>query len=330
MSAAVTHRNTPAASGGWLINPWCDLLFLANVAWPLVLLVELTGGLDAHAGVQFWQIYFVTTPHRWITLALVFLDGDRFRQRSGVYLGIAAIVIAFCLTVRVSTGTLTCLLTIDYVWNAWHFAAQHHGIFRIYGRLAEPERTAGLLTEKVAMRAFLVYVAVRVAGWSWALPTLDAWLARADWCVLLVPAWLIARELRHLSRVNLGRLAYVTSVSGVYVGMLGAVHFRRPELLLMLATASALFHATEYLAIVTWTVRRKHGGGNDSRGVLRIFAPRWGLTLAVFMTVLGLGGWMIRLHLLEFWLLLNVIVAYLHYWYDGMIWKVRRPNSFAN
>ena len=33
--------------------------------------------------------------------------------------------------------------------------------------------------------------------------------------------------------------------------LLGAVHANQPALVLSLATASALFHATEYLAVVT-------------------------------------------------------------------------------
>ena len=104
------------------------------MAWPLLLLWQLGEGFSGREGLQFWQIYFLTTPHRWITLALVFLDREQFGRRR----------------VRVSGDRcrrhdrlprrpaydrhLTCLLTIDYIWNAWHFASQHHGIYRIYTR----------------------------------------------------------------------------------------------------------------------------------------------------------------------------------------------------
>ena len=119
----------PLKATGWIVAPWIDLLFLANLAWPALLLLEGWGGLDAHDGLQFWQVYFVTTPHRWITLALVFVDRRQFVQRPLTYVGLACVVTILCLTVRATTGTLTCLLAIDYAWNAWHFAAQHHGIY---------------------------------------------------------------------------------------------------------------------------------------------------------------------------------------------------------
>src|SRR5688572_11790919 len=132
LEPAPTASADPAPTSGWLVGPWFDLLLIANIAWPLVLVVQFNDGFSGREGVLFWQLYFITTPHRWITLALVFLDRERLAQRRWLFLGIAAVVVAVCLGVRIATGTLTCLLTIDYLWNAWHFASQHHGIYRIY------------------------------------------------------------------------------------------------------------------------------------------------------------------------------------------------------
>ena len=38
---------------------------------------------------------------------------------------------------------------------------------------------------------------------------------------------------------------------------------------------------------------------------------------------LGAGGWLMDQRWLEVWLTLNVIVAFLHYAYDGVIWRRR-------
>lgn len=320
----------PSKPSPWLIGPWVDCLFLANLTWPLVFLWSYSGGLQALDEVQFWQVYFVTTPHRWITLVIVFLDTDHFRQRPTTFAGIAVAVVAICLLVRVSTGTLTCLLAIDYVWNSWHFAAQHHGIFRIYGRTAEPARTRGLLLEKVVMRAFLVYVILRVAGGSWAYPTLDAYFRYLDWAALSIPISLVGRELLRFREVAGGRIVYLTSVMSLYTALLACVHWQRPRETLMLATATALFHATEYLTTVSWAVKRKHARPKPGQGVFFRFAATWGLSLAIFVAVLGSAGWLLQHQLMQFWLLCNVIVAFLHYTYDGMIWKIRRPSSYAN
>jgi hypothetical protein len=47
------------------------------------------------------------------------------------------------------------------------------------------------------------------------------------------------------------------------------------------------------------------------------------LALGVFVVVLGAGGWLLDQHLMNAWLLLNVIAAFLHYAYDGLIWRQR-------
>ena len=188
-------RRDASAARGWLLGPWLDALLVANVAWPLLLLVQVGDGFSGQAGLQFWQLYFITTPHRWITLALVFLDRERLGERWPAFLSVAGAVIAVCLGVRLGTGTLTCLLAIDYVWNAWHFAAQHHGIYRIYGRLSEPSRTSGLFVEKWSLRLFLLYVILRVAGATWSYAALESWLTTIDWIVIVVPFGLVFYDL---------------------------------------------------------------------------------------------------------------------------------------
>jgi hypothetical protein len=315
------QSETKSPARTWLISPAVDLLFLANLLWPLVFLVELWGGFDARDGVVFWQVYFVTTPHRWITLLIVFGDRQLTARFGKLLFGVFAVIIIVCLSVRISTGALTCLLTVDYLWNAWHFAAQHHGIYRIYGRMtpAGSPRFGGL--EKWTMRLLIVYAAVRVAGWSWPFPALDAGLNAADWFLLAIPVGLIVREVA-ASAFHPGRLAYLLSVSVLYSAMIFAVHFHRLDLMLMLTTASALFHATEYLVIVSWRVQNRKGGSR--RDLLSWLMPRWGLVLLMFAIIVGFMSWHLTTRTLQLWLLLNVMVAFLHYSYDGMIWKRKR------
>ncbi|HMC11681.1 MAG TPA: hypothetical protein VKH44_10340 [Pirellulaceae bacterium] len=289
------------------------------------MLFQIGEGFSGREGLQFWQIYFVTTPHRWITLALVFLDRERLGQRSFAFLAIAAATIFVCLGVRLTTGTLTCLLTIDYVWNAWHFAAQHHGIYRIYIRRIQPAITNSAALEKWAMRFFLLYVILRVAGATWPYVALEQALQIVDWLILAIPAWLMLRQFL-LPQRSLGGTIYLTSVTALYVSLLAAVHLNRPALVLSLATASALFHATEYLALVAWNVHGRSAAMPDRLGIMSYLVPRWGLMLGTFILVLGAGGWLLNQHFMRPWLLINVIVAFLHYAYDGLIWRQRgRP-----
>jgi hypothetical protein len=310
------------------VGPWFDLCFLVNALWPLCFLIAYASeGFDGRAGVQFWQVYFVTTPHRWITLLIVFLDRERLRERPGMFFGLALLVIGGCLATQLATGALTCLLTIDYIWNAWHFAAQHHGVYRVYVRLSHSGQSIWLSVEKVLMRLFLLYVILRVAGGTWSNPSLESWLMKIDWASLVIPFGLLAADACLTRTRTWGRMLYLLSVCSLYVGLLWAVHTAQPHAVLALTTASALFHATEYLALVSWSVRQRAQNRGEEIGWLHWFAGRWAMALLLYVTVLGIGGWFIEQQWLEAWLLLNVIAAYLHYAYDGLIWKRARTKT---
>lgn len=302
------------------------MLFVSNVLWPLLLLLQHDEGFSGRSAVQFWQVYFVTTPHRWITIFLVLLDRRRSRGQTATYIGLATIVVSVCVGTRILTGALTCLLTVDYIWNAWHFAAQHHGVYRIYSRMSPGDATSGsaIHCQKWLMRSFLLYVTLRIASSTFAGVNVEPWIAISDLGVLAIPAILIIVELRAAFQGSLGRRLYFFSVIGIYSALLWAVSTNRPGLTLSLATASAWFHASEYLAVVGWHVQRHGAVAGGASPVLSWLAPRWAVAISTFAVILGSGSWLFEHRFIESWLLINVIVAFLHYGYDGFIWKARR------
>lgn len=95
-------------------------------------------------------------------------------------------------------------------------------------------------------------------------------------------------------------------------------------MVLALATASALFHALEYLTVVGWSVRQRYERNGARLGLLSWLAPRWALALGLFVLILGAAGWLMDQRLLETWLTINVVIAFLHYAYDGIIWRQPR------
>ncbi len=305
----------------WLISPAVDLLFLANLCWPLVLLLEYWGGFDAREGVAFWQIYFVTTPHRWITLLIVFGDRQLTERFGRMFLVLFCLIVGVCLTVQFTTGAH---LSVDrgLPLECLAFRGPASWDLSDLRPAGTGGKSAGVGVERWAMRFLVVYAALRIAGWSWPYATLDNWLGRADWWILAIPCGLVVREVAGSLRLHPGRLAYLGSVCLLYSAMVLAVHFRRLDLVLMLATASALFHATEYLTIVSWRVKNRWGGNRAD--ILGWLVPRWGLTLMLFAGVLGWLSWQLTAQTLKLWLLLNVMVAFMHYTYDGLIWKRKR------
>jgi hypothetical protein len=218
---------------------------------------------------------------------------------------------------------------VDYLWNAWHFAAQHAGVLRIYSKKVGG---GSEFLERHGVRFFVTYTAIRAAGWAtgWleADETSMRWLRAVDLAVLIVPGLLVASTLCCFNPARLGKTAYLLSVCGLYSGLIYALSYRLAGLVVVLATASGLFHAVEYLAVVTHYARRRQVVGSEGR--FRAMARHWFLYLGIYVAVLGsAGAWLAREDgpAFEFWQGLNLWMALVHYAYDGMIWKLRRPET---
>ncbi len=342
-SSSVSRIKTNGSDGlssksGFLFSPALDLFFIANLYWPILLLVDCFGGVTTHQSLLFWQIYFVTAPHRWITLILVGVDHHKGRDRRTQFFAFGTAILLGCLCLKMGTGSLLCLGVIDYVWNAWHFASQHHGIFRIYQRQAcslgiqrsVEKRRGTIFIEKAFFRGFMLYVIARVAGWGWSEGPFDgfAWVSNVDWIVLAIPAVLVCRQcvkyaLRDES--SIASTTYLTSVMALFASLLIASHYENSQYVVALALASAVFHSLEYMSIVTWSMSGNRDRKNPSP-LVRL-SQMWLLFLIVFVVVIGLGNYAVSRGYFELWVFINIVVAFWHYCFDGMIWRSRRSSS---
>ena len=311
----------------WIGSASFDLLFLANIGWPLLLIPGISS--SSETAIDFWQVYYLTLPHRWITLFLVVVDPDRREQHSRMVWSMAIVSACVVLGAYVGSGALLCLGVIDYFWNGWHFASQHAGVLRIYSRKSP---SGNELLERWGMRCFIFYVIARTSStllWNLeSIPIANTAVSVFDWMVLSLPIALILTNLVGWRIDRLPKLVYLSSVLTLYSSFLLSSHFRWPRLFLCFATAAALFHAVEYLAIVShYASRREHIG---SGGMMRQIASRWNLILTVFLLSLGtFGVWASSpTHgYSEIWQGVNLWAAFTHYALDGVIWKLRRPET---
>jgi len=351
--AAVPHRRKSTSVdsgkpvGGFLFSPAIDLFFIANVFWPVLLLVDQFGGIATHQSLLFWQIYFITAPHRWITLILVAVDHHKGVDRRKPFLAFGIAILAGCLCLKMGTGSLLCLGVIDYVWNAWHFASQHHGVFRIYSRQSstskvsqrdgprQPNRFAKRipLLEKVFFRGFMLYVIARVAGWGWSEGPMDGfqWVTEVDGFVFLIPVAFVGRQVwlwRVRGEASLASCAYMTSVMALFGSLLVASHCENNQWVVQLALASAIFHSLEYMSIVTWSMGRTRSEGRKN-ALIRL-AAMWLLFLCIFVVVIGLGNYLLSRGYFELWVFVNIVVAFWHYCFDGMIWRSGKASHATN
>jgi hypothetical protein len=318
----------PSVGRGWIVSPVFDLLFLANLGWLLLLIPGLS---HAETSIDFWQVYFLSLPHRWITFVLVIMDPDR-REGRGLILGAIAILAALLVTgAYFGTGAFLCLAMIDYVWNAWHFGSQHGGVLRMYAR-----KVGGgpPWLEKWGVRGFVTYAAIRAATWATGDLSTDPDALRvlhaADIGILLIPAALILSNLAGASRDRIGKLIYLCSVCLLYSGIVLSLRCGWSALVLVFIASGSLFHAIEYLAIVTHYAQRRQTVG--SNGSFRALARNWLVFLGVYALVLGsTGAWMSRADsgFIVLWQGINLWASFVHYTFDGMIWKLRRPATAA-
>ena len=312
----------------WLGSGWLDTVFIANIFWPLLLLPALRVG-DTTA-VSFWQVYFVTLPHRWLTLALVALDPDRragsvWKLSLALVLPGALVVVAWWVS-----GGLVCLAMIDFAWNAWHFGSQHAGISRAYA-LKRGDRPSSF--ERWGLRGLVVFALARpvewVTGWVEGGSPLDLALRFGDWAALGTGVVLLAANLSVPWSGRLGKNLHLVSLVSLYCGLVAAVHWGWSGALVPLLTASAWMHASEYIAFVGIYARGR--GSRGGAGPIQPLAGQMVAWMMVFITVVGSIGWMLEIwpSSAAFWGTLNLWAALSHYGLDGIIWKLRQPGIRA-
>ncbi len=321
-NAVIMKLSTP-----WVVSAPFDLLLIANVCWPLLMLPGFSS--DSTTVVDFWQVYYLTLPHRWLTLFLVLADQDRRAERTWLLVSMALVSAAVVAGAHWGSGAFLCLGLVDYVWNGWHFASQHSGVLRIYSKKADG---GSVWLERWGLRGFIFYVIVRTSSSIlWQLQTDSTAFTLAsilDWGVLAIPLALLVTNLKSFRSQRLPKLIYLTSVLGLYTGYLIASHFQWSRFILCIATAAALFHAIEYLAIVSHYANRRQQVG--SQGLMQSIAGRWTLVLTIFVLCFGtLGVWAgsPTSGYETIWQGFNLWAAFTHYALDGVIWKLRRPET---
>ena len=181
------------------------------------------------------------------------------------------------------------------------------------------------LIERWGLRLFVTYSILRTASWAagWAVgdSQLESVVHFIDLAFLILPVLVILQFVASGIR-SLPRAIYLGSVISLYSGILLATTFHASQWLLPLLVGSALFHATEYLAIVTIYANKRETIGSDGR--FRMLTRHWLGFLAIYIVSLGTLGFTLELHgMNSIWFAVNIWAALVHYAFDGMIWKLR-------
>ena len=328
--------------GRWIHAPRTD----AVLAWmwlPLFLIVRACEGHGNLVPTLMGIGFVISFAHQPLTNGLVYGDAEQFRRHRTMYL-VAPVLFAVLVTVGMM-WSLTAVAIVAALWNAEHTLMQRYGLTRIYGRKAGDD-LGGL--EKAMYCSWLVFALL----WLPSFVDLPAMADNLGFGARNKRGLEVLYDLRGLARVLLAVGAVVALVLTVRWLLaqrrLSPAQRSLPKYLFVIATFGLLVavmidpaagfvayisaHALEYFVIVHASVRKRAGSG-DPAPVIRAVrttgrrAAVYGayLTLVVLLPV-------VTIHWLDgnFYAWLVLFFGGLHVFYDGFVWKLRRPATAAS
>jgi hypothetical protein len=231
--------------------------------------------------------------------------------------------------------SLQTVVLVQFVWNLWHVAAQHVGVARIYAIRGSPERRSSGQVDKGLLMTLAFYAFWRLwtegaagAGWPVALGGGAVMAAGGQFLDAPVALTLIGslawREWRDYVPRRLPRVLYLSSLCIHYGAMIAFCRAGMTDWAIATATVNGLFHAIEYFGIVTWSVLPR--ADRPGQFSAPLFFRHWAASLGIFAASIATLGLVLSSGHFGVWVALNALVAYLHYAYDGVIWKM--PDVF--
>lgn len=342
----MTEASAPAvpAAGPYLWGPLQDWLLI--ILAPLLACgVGLGAGraLAARGGaIGFLDLYalagLAANSHFILTLYRSHLNRDIF-ARTPVRFTAAPLLLAAC--VLASDLCFAILLFVNVWWDTWHSSAQTFGLGRIYDQRLGNDPESGRALD-LAFN-WLIYSGPILAG---VIRDQDIAMSvggfggpYAGWGALL--GVLLRKVLEPAGRLVLPAGLLFTAYYALRYRRLILEGYRYSGLkLAMFASTLAaavvswgwnwwgaailsmnLFHTVQYFAIV-WIAEKRNLQSrfhvSSSGWTLAAFVASGLLYGALFMLPVGLTPWVMKL---------GIVVATLHFWYDGFIWSVRRKQT---
>jgi len=313
----------------WIQNPLSDLLFY-SLGWIVVLIALIL--FPIHWAAIILIVLLFNYVHRHYTFALVYGEQYEFNKhrRTYVMLPIAATVIT---AVSVLTNLFYLLLTASVVWTMYHVIAQKYGITRIYSRKAG-YGSGGIDKGMIYSWFAFIFLYSAYTGKK-SLVNYDAgkvllsYLAPYMYIInyligfaLIVAVYFTLRYLyiEYLNRdkISIPKNIYVISIIALFLTFLYSLEVGY--------IVFGFSHALEYIAFVNFFVAAKYSKPNIPKNSLLSKASKKLWLYSGIFTIAIVVFSLIGRGLNEDAFLIYIIgSSFLHFIYDGMIWKVRRP-----
>ncbi|MCA9620704.1 MAG: hypothetical protein KC731_16890 [Myxococcales bacterium] len=225
-------------------------------------------------------------------------------------------------------------------WDVYHSALQTFGLGRIYDQRVGNDPQVGRRLD-IGLN-LLLYAGPIAAGATLVdhLASFREFEQVGDRLLTRVPAYVMGRQAWLTWAVVIGGTLFVIAYLGLYVRHARRGYRVAPAKVFLFATTGLcsiytwgfnswgqaflvmnLFHAVQYFALVWWA----EGGRWSERLRLDRGPVMRGLAWAAFTGgALAYGFGAQATYGLSAWYAVTLVIALMHFWYDGFIWSVRR------
>ncbi len=323
----------------WIDRPLTDVA----VAWcwvPVALVQHQLAGNPTAARSLLGLAFLLSFLHQPLTLGLVYGDRVVFDSRRRLYswtplVALAAVLVGLNLS-------LAMVAVIAGLWNAEHTLMQRYGLTRIYGRKAGDAQGP---IEKAMYLTWIGLALVWVAADSRTpglvdrvklgetnrrgVEILQELNGVARWMVVPVAAVAIGLAIRWVmgeralgQRANPAKHQYVAATAALIITIMVDP--------LAGFTAYVATHAIEYFVTVHRSLSNRDPHDSAVAAATATTARRAGVYTAYFAVVGGYSLLCLRYQWYTAYQLAVLVLGALHIFYDGFIWKLRRPRVAAS
>lgn len=312
----------------WIKSPGSDTLFF-SFGWIVVLLSLVL--FHSHMGLIIVIVLLFNYVHRHYTMALVYGQKEEFERRKMFYIYlplIAAAVTALSLYMNV----FHFLLTVSVLWTMYHSVAQKYGFTRIYSRKAgygEGWIDKGIIYSwffylVCAMLIYQRHILAKYKAGKVIVYNINPYIEFITWIsyILLAVSIIftliyIYGEFKNRVSVSIPKNVFVFSTLLLY-----SVFFYD---VIIGYVVFGFSHAIEYIAFVNIFVGAKYRKRQQENTLFsRVSRKQWLYSGAFSVVIVALSLIGMKIDQNAF-LIYIVGSSFLHFIYDGLIWKVRQP-----
>ncbi|MAT39332.1 MAG: hypothetical protein CL946_06985 [Ectothiorhodospiraceae bacterium] len=312
----------------WIQNPRFDLTYF-TFGWIIVFLAFMS--LPNYSNALIIIVLLFNFVHRHLTMALVYGQKEEFVKRKMSYI-LMPVAFAVITVISILAGVFKLLLAISVAWTMYHVIAQKYGFTRIYSRkagygkawidkgiiyswvvyliFALAEKNRGVLEQYQAGQTIL-----NAVGEYLPILTLVSYAALA--VAVYFTVVYAYEEFKNRDKISLPKNLFVLSILFLY-----AILFYD---LIVGYVVFGFSHAIEYIAFVNIFVHSKYTKRAENTSLFsKVSRKQWIYSggFSLFLAGVCYLGIKFDENALAIYITGS---SFLHFIYDGWIWKLRKP-----